>query len=164
MAECCSNKKPPSNLLAYQPVIVIVSSSLTGALALSYAGLSFMPVFMGLWFLIFGFIKLFDLKGFVQSFSQYDLITKKYPLYGRSFPFIESGLGLCFLAGLTDFLVLIAAILLSAITLAGVILKLKSGEKADCACVGSTVSVPLGLVAVLENGLMILMALLMLIA
>ena len=49
-------------------------------------------------FVIFSLFKLLNIKGFATSFSNYDLIASRLPIYGTIYPFIELTLGICFLA------------------------------------------------------------------
>jgi len=60
-------------------------------------GNSFMLDFMGLFYIVFSFFKLLDLKGFPESFKMYDPLAKIIPSYGWVYPFIELALGVLFL-------------------------------------------------------------------
>ena len=53
--------------------------------------------FMGLFFIVFSFFKMLDLKNFPTSFSMYDPLAKKIRFYGWIYPVIETLLGLLFL-------------------------------------------------------------------
>ena len=53
--------------------------------------------FMGLFYIIFSFFKILDIKGFSMSFRMYDPLAKKVSLYGIIYPFIEVLLGIMFL-------------------------------------------------------------------
>lgn len=56
-----------------------------------------MNMLMGSWFMVFGTTKLINVPGFVASFRQYDVITKKIPLYGYLYPALEFGLGAAYI-------------------------------------------------------------------
>ena len=58
--------------------------------------------FMGLFYIVFSFFKMLDLKGFPKSFSMYDPLAKRLPIYGWIYPFIETGLGLMLLMRYRD--------------------------------------------------------------
>lgn len=60
-----------------------------------------MNMLMGSWFTVFGASKLMNVSGFVASFRQYDIITKKIPLYGYAYPVIEFVLGIAYIADQT---------------------------------------------------------------
>ena len=49
--------------------------------------------FMGFIFIFFGLLKLYDLNKFVNIFSKYDIISKKFPFYAFLYPFIEIFIG-----------------------------------------------------------------------
>ena len=53
--------------------------------------------FMAGFFLVFSFFKIIDLKTFQKSFSRYDWITKRWPVFGFIYPFLEMLLGLGYL-------------------------------------------------------------------
>jgi len=173
MSDCCKSKDkdltpPPSpsileQVKSYTPVFNILGLSFLGAVCLSIAGYGFMNGFMGLWFLLFGFLKLNDMSGFAKMFIKYDILAKKIPIYAKAFPIIEVILGLGFLSGQWIWTFAILTILLTTLSLVGIILHLRTGEKVACACVGSNLNVPLGPVAISENALMFLMALWMVI-
>ena len=55
--------------------------------------------FMGIFFVTFGLFKLYDLKGFVESFKTYDILAKRFIAFGYAFPSIEIVLGVMYLAG-----------------------------------------------------------------
>ena len=53
--------------------------------------------YMGIFFIIFSFLKLLNVSGFSMTFKKYDLISKIIPGYANSYPFIELALGIIFL-------------------------------------------------------------------
>jgi hypothetical protein len=60
-------------------------------------GMIAMNDFMGIRFLLFGVIKLLDLKGFVDSYRKYDIIARHRHRYAYLFPFFEIILGLAYI-------------------------------------------------------------------
>jgi uncharacterized membrane protein YphA (DoxX/SURF4 family) len=56
-----------------------------------------MNMLMGSWFIVFGASKLMNVSGFVASFRQYDIITKKLPIYGFLYPVVEFVLGIAYI-------------------------------------------------------------------
>jgi hypothetical protein len=145
---------------AYRPVLAmtLVSVLVAHVLKASYAA-PFMTTFMGLWLVQFALVKLFDLDGFVDKFARYDLVTKRVRAYGYAFPFIELVLGLAFLGGYYPLATHAVLLIVATVTLVGVFLQLKNKDVMHCACMGSTIKVPLSEVALIENALMIVMAL-----
>jgi hypothetical protein len=175
MEDCCSVKKEiiatkPSVLVGiflklkvYQPLLVIVLLVLFASAAISISTKqSWMPLFMGLFLLIFSMLKLFDVKGFATSFAMYDILAMRSGIYAKSYPFIELALALAYLGVNNLYYVNITTALLMTIGLFGIInTKLKKLD-IKCACMGSFIDVPVGYVTIVENSAMLIMAALML--
>lgn len=83
-------------------------------------GSAFMLDFMGLFYIVFSFFKLLDLKGFPDSFRMYDPLAKAVPAYGWIYPFIELALGILFLMRIQIPLALILTLIILGITTIGV--------------------------------------------
>lgn len=79
------------NLMRYKPLIVILVFCLLIPLSQiqSFEGGKFMSYFMGYFFIFLSLFKFFDLRGFVEGFSTYDLVTKRFQVYGYTYPFME---------------------------------------------------------------------------
>lgn len=58
---------------------------------------SFMFNLMGIRFLVFAAFKLVNLKSFAESYTAYDLIAQRAPMYGYIYPLIEVVLGIAYL-------------------------------------------------------------------
>lgn len=148
MAHDHSESKP-----SYRPLIIILIFCLLMPMAqkLSFDLEGLMYGFMGYFFIFLSLFKFFDLRGFVDGFETYDLVTKHLRFYGYIYPFIEFGLGLGYLAQIyllpLNWITLIV-MLLSGI---GVLKSLLSGQKIKCACLGTVLNVPLSSVSLLEN-------------
>ncbi len=123
-----------------------------------------MHSFMGYFFIFLSLFKFFDLKGFVDGFSTYDLITKRVRTYGYIYPFIEFFLGLAYLTKGDLFLVNFVTVIVMAVSGIGVLKSVFSGQELKCACLGTVLNVPLSTVSILENFGMGAMALMSLIA
>ncbi|ARN76700.1 heavy metal transporter [Nonlabens spongiae] len=118
--------------------------------------------FMGLFFIVFSFFKLLDLKGFPASFSMYDPLAKRLPAYGWMYPFIETVLGLCFLMRLFIPEALIITLIVLGITTIGVVKTLVDKRSIKCACLGTALNLPMTEATFIENAIMIVMAVFML--
>ena len=118
--------------------------------------------FMGLFYIVFSFFKLLDLKGFPASFSMYDPLAKAIPAYGWVYPFIELALGLCFLMRFQITVALILTLVILGITTIGVTRTLLDKKAITCACLGTALKLPMTEATFIENALMIVMALVML--
>jgi cation transport ATPase len=121
-----------------------------------------MLLFMGLFYMVFSFFKFLDLKGFATSFSMYDPIAAKIRFYALLYPFVEFTLGILFLLKLA----VIPAVLLTLLTLIpttlGVIRSLMHKQKIRCACLGTVLKLPMSEATVIENAVMIVLAIAML--
>lgn len=124
---------------------------------------SFMLDFMGLFYIVFSFFKLLDLKGFPESFKMYDPLAKAIPAYGWIYPFIELTLGLLFLMRIEITSALIITLVILGITTFGVIKTLWSKKSIQCACLGTALKLPMTKATFIENTIMILMAIVMLV-
>lgn len=123
---------------------------------------SFMMDFMGLFYIVFSFFKLLDLKGFPQSFRMYDPLAKAIPVYGWIYPFIEVALGLMFLMRFEITTALILTLLVLGITTIGVTKSLLDKKAIQCACLGTALKLPMTKATFIENSIMIVMAITML--
>ena len=116
--------------------------------------------YMGIFFIIFSFLKLLNVSGFSMTFKKYDLISKIIPAYANSYPFIELSLGIIFLTQTQSILIyanVLTLIFMISQTI-GIIKSLSKSEQIQCACMGSAVDVPLSSLTVAENIIMIAMA------
>tara|TARA_B100001989_G_scaffold212815_1_gene162598 strand:+ start:1058 stop:1759 length:702 start_codon:yes stop_codon:yes gene_type:complete len=119
--------------------------------------------FMGLFYIIFSFFKILDIKGFSTSFKMYDPLAKKITVYGYIYPFIEILLGLMFLTRIEVNIALLITIIILGITSAGVTRTLLNKRKINCACLGTTLKLPMTEATFIENAIMIIMAIVLLI-
>ncbi len=123
----------------------------------------FMLDFMGLFYIVFSFFKLLDLKGFSESFKMYDPLAKAVPFYGKIYPFMEVMLGLMFLMRFEIPIALIATLIILGITTVGVAKTLLDKKAIECACLGTVLKLPMTRATIIENVIMIIMAVVMLI-
>ena len=121
-----------------------------------------LPDFMGLFFVVFSFFKYLDLRGFQSSFRRYDPLAKAIPFYAWLYPFLELSLGVLFLMRLELQLALWLTVAILGITTIGVVKVLLSKKEIDCACLGSVLKLPMTEATLIENALMIAMAVWML--
>ena len=125
--------------------------------------IDYMLPFMGIVFLLLSILKLVDIKGFVNMFTQYDLIAAKSKTYAYVYPFIELSIGLMYLFTFQIMSAAIITLLIMGIGAIGVGKNLLSNNKIKCACLGAKVKVPLTSFTLVEDIIMALMALMILI-
>jgi len=124
---------------------------------------NFMILYMGIFFIIFSLFKAIDWKGFIVAFKEYDIPAKLIPGYSAVYPAIEFLIGVLFIINfyVGDFFIIPIAwitLIIMGIGAVGVSIKLSKNEKFQCACLGTKIKVPLTKVTLLENILMVIMA------
>lgn len=154
-----------SKLQQLKPLLLIIFYIASASILLHYkdwAWSAFMLDFMGLFYIVFSFFKMLDLKGFPESFSMYDPLAKRLPVYGWIYPFIETVLGLMFLMRFEVEIALIITLVILGITTIGVTKTLLDKKSIRCACLGTALKLPMTEATFIENAIMIIMAILML--
>ncbi|NSX53326.1 MauE/DoxX family redox-associated membrane protein [Parasulfitobacter algicola] len=155
--------------LTYKPVIVLFSVALLMAIAVTWVTLG--TAFAGRtieWFIsismvLLGLQKLQDVERFATMFLNYDLLAQRWVRYGYVYPFVETGAGLLMMAGVLTWLSAPAALVVAGIGAVSVFKAVYIDKRElKCACVGGDSKVPLGFVSLIENLMMIGMALWML--
>lgn len=149
--------------------LFLIFAYLTGTVLLTewsmgeWDGMRAMQHFMGGFFLIFSFFKLLDLEGFAMSFQMYDPIAKHSKAYGLIYPFIELGLGIGFLVGFNLWLMSLITLIILGIGTIGVARTVLDKRRIQCACLGTVFDLPMTKVTLIENSIMIVMAIGMLV-
>jgi copper chaperone CopZ len=152
----------------YKPLLVI-GAYLLGITALvefragGFDMMRAMQTFMAGFFLTFSFFKLLDVKGFADSYRMYDIVAKRLPGYGLAYPFVELALGLAYATGWNPVVTNALTLGVMGVSLVGVLESVLNKRKIRCACLGSVFNLPMTTVTIVEDGLMIGMAALMLI-
>lgn len=155
---------------SYTPLFIIIGVILLASTALSLqrganASFSleyFMTDFMAGFFLVFSGFKLLDLKGFKDGYSTYDLLARRFPMYGYIYPFIELLLGLMFLVRFELFWANLMTVVVMGFSGLGVLDRLSKKQKIQCACLGTVIKLPLSSVTLVEDFGMAAMAAVML--
>ena len=155
-------------LATYKPLLIIFTfitgiSLLTARMNDELNWMQFMNHFMAGFFIVFSFFKLLDLKGFAESYSMYDIVAKKIKSYGIIYPFIELTLGISYLIQFNPAFTNTATIIVMGISSIGVIKSVINKQKIQCACLGAVFNLPMSTVTIIEDLLMIVMAIISLI-
>lgn len=154
-----------SKLQQLKPLLLILLYISVASVLLHYKNWSWSDVmldFMGLFYIVFSFFKMLDLKGFPDSFRMYDPLAKKIPMYGWIYPFIETVLGFMFLMRFEVNIALIITLIVLGVTTIGVVKTLLDKKSIRCACLGTALKLPMTEATFIENAIMIVMAILML--
>jgi hypothetical protein len=154
--------KKYSPLLLALLVIVIATVSLCTLFEYPIVSMMGMNMLMGAWFMVFGATKLINVSGFVASFRQYDIVTKKFPIYGYLYPVIEFILGVAYIfdQSMAYWLPInIVTIIISWLTTIGIVRSFSHPTKIHCACLGANTELTLWWITLVECGSMVIMAL-----
>jgi len=154
-----------SKIKKLKPLFIILGYIFIASILLNYKNWNSsnaMLDFMGLFYIIFSFFKILDIKGFSMSFRMYDPLAKQAPIYGYIYPFIEIILGMMFLIRYEVNIALILTVIVLGITTIGVTQTLLNKRSIKCACLGTTLNLPMTEATFIENALMIIMAFLLL--
>jgi len=154
-----------SKLQQLKPLLIILIYISVASVLMNFKNWNSSEVmldFMGLFYIVFSFFKMLDLKGFPESFSMYDPLAKRLPIYGWIYPFIETGLGLMLLMRFEIKIALIITLIVLGITTIGVTKTLLNKKTIRCACLGTALKLPMTEATFIENIIMIAMAISML--
>ena len=154
-----------SKIKQLKPLFIILGYILIVSILLNYKNWNLtnaMLDFMGLFYIVFSFFKILDIKGFSMSFKMYDPFAKKAPIYASIYPFIEVLLGVMFLTRFEVNIALVITVIVLGVTTIGVTQTLLNKRAIKCACLGTTLNLPMTEATFIENALMIIMALILL--
>ncbi|HUD92406.1 glutaredoxin [Sphingobium sp.] len=162
-------KVKDAKAISYVPVLAVFAVAALLALAVNW--LTFLPLlsfmtlerFVAIAMMLLAMLKLQDVDRFATMFLNYDLLARRLPPYGLTYPFLELGAGVLMLTRALDWLSIPIALFIGGIGTVSVF-KAVYLEKRElkCACVGGNSNVPLGFVSLTENLMMVAMALWML--
>lgn len=158
----------PSNLSTYKPLfivfayIIVVSIAATWAVGQHY-WMNFGRFFMAAFFIVFSFFKMLDIPAFASSFSMYDVVAKRFYVYGFVYPFIELALGIAFVLNWLPIAVNWLTLVVMSVGTIGVLQSVLNKKQIQCACLGTVFNLPMSYLTIIENSIMIAMSALMLI-
>ena len=101
--------------------------------------------------MLFSFLKLLNIKGFSLTFSRYDLLGKNIPGFAISYPFLEFCLGVAFLTNSLLIAANLATLIFMISQSIGVGNVLRKKEIIQCACLGSSINLPVSYLTLIEN-------------
>ena len=159
-----SIEQTKSWLATYKPVLLIFFYILavTALIEFSTEQIDYsrwMRHFMAGFFLTFSFFKMLNLKGFKESYVMYDIVARKFPVWGYIYAFTELFLGIAFLLNFNPVLVNGITFIVMSVSIIGVLKTVLNKKTIKCACLGDVFNLPMSTVTIIEDGLMILMSL-----
>ena len=151
-------------LATYKPLLIAFAyiSGISILTSLSSNGIHWMALmnnFMGGFFITLSFFKLLDIKAFADSYSSYDLLARKVRYYGFIYPFIELGLGIAYISNWQPVYINLVTFIVMGFSTLGVIETILNKRIVRCACLGAVFDVPVGTITLVEDLLMVAMAL-----
>lgn len=163
-------KPKASDAVTYRPVITLFLVAFALAVALTWVarGVLFQPQtiawFIAIAMVLLGLQKLQDIEQFATMFLNYDLLAKKWLRYGYIYPYVETIAGLLMLMGVLTWLSAPITLIVAGIGAISVIKAVYIDKRElKCACLGDS-RVPLGFVSLVENLMMVGMAVWMLLS
>lgn len=154
-----SSPYKPLILILFYLTIVTLSIELSSGIFLWE---TWMANFMAGFFLIFSFFKLLDIPAFANAYQSYDIIASRFRFYGYIYPFIELGLGLAYIYFYDSDITNLTTAIVMFVGLIGVSKSVIQKSKIQCACLGTVFNLPMSYITIIENGIMLSMALFML--
>ncbi|MBW0151406.1 MAG: glutaredoxin [Phenylobacterium sp.] len=155
--------------VTYTPVLVVFATTAIMAAMISLAVYGTpLTVQTAVWFIalsmmVLGMLKLQNVESFSTMFLNYDLLARRWPPYGKIYPFAEFGAGALMVAGVFTWLSAPVALTIGVIGAVSVFKAVYLDRRTlKCACVGGDSNVPLGFLSLTENLMMIAMAVWML--
>jgi hypothetical protein len=122
---------------------------------------TWMANFMAGFFLVFSFFKMLDIRAFATAYQSYDIIAAKAKWYGYVFPFIELALGIAYILYSDNELTHLITAIIMFVSLVGVVRSVVKKSEIQCACLGTVFNLPMSYVTIVEDGIMLAMALFM---
>jgi len=138
------------------PLLLIVGfiGGVTGLVAIrtgSWNAPSLTGNFMAGFFIVFGFFKLLDLRGFVTTFRTYDFVAKAVPAWAWAYPFVELLLGTAYFLVLAPVVTNVVTLVVMLIGAGGVARALIDKQRIRCACLGTVLNLPMTTVTLVED-------------
>lgn len=154
-------------LATYKPILLIFGYITLLSFIVVWTGesinwMTFMRIFMSGFFLTFSFFKFLDLDGFADGYSMYDIVAKRFRSWGYIYAFIELGLGVAYAINFDHVITNWVTLLVMTVSIIGVLQSVLNKRKIRCACLGAVFNLPMSTVTIIEDGLMIIMSLVML--
>ena len=138
--------------------IITLFTLLRQWLYFSWNSMRAMSDFMAGFFLIFGFFKIIDLRGFAAAYKKYNLVAKHLVAYAYAIPFIQIGLGITYLFHLYPLASNMVNFIVMTIGSISVFAKIIKKKVIPCACLGTLFQHPLSLMSLFESALMVVMS------
>jgi glutaredoxin len=152
--------------ISYRPVAAVFGMAALLALAASRAAIGAAFTLQAvIWFASFSMgilamLKLRDIERFATMFLNYDLLARRWVPYSYVYPWAEATAAVLMAAGLLRWVSVPLALFIGTVGAVSVTKAVYVDKRTlKCACVGGDSNVPLGVLSLIENLMMIAMAL-----
>jgi copper chaperone CopZ len=147
----------------YKPLILIFFYIISITLLIQLGNNHFDPMqwmrhFMAGFFLAFSFFKILNLKGFAESYAMYDIIAKRFSIWGFVYAFIELLLGFSYLINSEPYFTNVITLIVMIVSIIGVLQSVFNKRQIKCACLGVVFNLPMSTITIIEDLVMIIMA------
>jgi cation transport ATPase len=155
--------KPILLIFLYITVISLIAGTATatgtgtGTAGGGFSLMTAMRIFMAGFFLTFSFFKMLDIPAFAESYAMYDIVAKRFEVWGYLYVFIEALLGVSYALNFQPFFTTVVTVVVMTVSLTGVLNSVLAKRKIKCACLGAVFNLPMSSVTIIEDGLMISM-------
>ena len=161
-------ERKESKLTTYKPLLLVAGFLILSTAAVEWSSGMFlwetwMANFMAGFFIVFSFFKFLDIRGFASAYATYDIIAARSKAYGLAFPFIELGLGMAYIVYPDEVMTHTITAVVMFVSLIGVVRSVLNKSEIKCACLGTGFNLPMSFVTIVEDSIMLGMALVMLI-
>ncbi len=112
---------------------------------------TFMNDFMAGFFLVFSFFKFLDLRGFADAYQSYDVVARTWRAWGFIYPFVEAALGIAYLLKWQPVLTSWVTLAVMLVGSVGVLRALLRKDAIRCACLGTTLNLPMSTISLVED-------------
>ncbi|UAK22861.1 MauE/DoxX family redox-associated membrane protein [Sphingomonas nostoxanthinifaciens] len=170
LARFFGSSAPAAGAKSYRPVAAVFAMTALMAAAASMATLGTpATVQAAMWFIslsmcVLAILKLQDVERFSTMFLNYDLLARRWVPYAYAYPFLEALAGVLMTAGVMKWLSVPVALVIGSIGAVSVFKAVYLDRRElSCACVGGGSNVPLGFVSLVENVMMVAMAIWMIV-
>lgn len=144
-------KKPSLYPLGLIVVYIAGTVALSAWARSAWSWHTLMLDFMAGFFLVISFFKLLDLRGFADAYQSYDVVAKRSRVYALAYPFLELALGIAYLVRFQPTLTNAATLAVMLIGSVGVLRAVLDKRAIRCACLGTSLNLPMTTVTLVED-------------
>jgi len=148
-----------SKIETYKPVLIIVLFvSIFSVISANGDFIDLINNLLSGFFVVFSFFKLVDFEGFTTSFTNYDIIARKFKFYAIIYPFIEFFLGVLYFLNIYPSFTNFGTVIIIGIGLIGIVQSVVYNRGLPCACLGNVFNLPVNKFTILVYSCILMMS------